>query len=89
MPALEAITGEHFGGGGFAPHQWAQTVLIIPEVPSAAKLEPITKQLRYSQKEADGWREKGKKMTITAQQQTELHSGPQQEAAVLNLAIWR
>lgn len=61
VPALEAITGEHFGGGGFAPHQWAQTVLIIPEVPSAAKLEPITKQLRYSQKEADGRREKGKK----------------------------
>lgn len=51
-------------------------------------LEPITNQLRYSQKETDGQREKWE-MTVTAQQQTQLNDMAQHEAVGLNLAIWR
>lgn len=51
-------------------------------------LEPITKQLRYSQRETDGQRETWE-MIVTTQQQTQLNDMPQHEAAGLNLAIWR
>lgn len=51
-------------------------------------LEPITKQLRYSQRGTDGQREKWE-MIVTTQQQTQLNDMPQHEAAGLNLAIWR
>lgn len=51
-------------------------------------LEPITNQLRYSQKETDGQREMWE-MRVTTQQQTQLNDMAQREAAGLNLAIWR
>lgn len=49
-------------------------------------LEPITKQLHYSQEQMDGG--KRGKMTITTQP-TELNYAPQHEAAAFNLATGR
>lgn len=86
-PVLGAVTGEPIGSGGFPRFFLTQMVRSVLSL-SKRNLEPVTKQLCYSQKETDGRREKGKKMTIT-QQQTELNHVPQHEAAVLNLAIWR
>lgn len=70
------------------PAPVGRPVLMIPEACSPGKLEPITKQLRYSQKETDGRRVKGRK-NDNNNTTNKLHDIPQQEAAVLNLAIWR
>lgn len=71
-PVLGAITGEPIGSGGFPRFFLTQTVQSVLSL-AKRNLEPVTKQLCYSQRETDGRREKGKEMTITTRQQTELN----------------